>query len=224
MISAPPLVLYGSSGYSLTIADTLESWVPEPLARIVGYIDDFRGDDGSQIGEAAVMSFATWAATMQEIPVLVTPGKPAHKRKLVERISAAGGRFSSLYRIARPTSGEIVIGDGTMIFAFVTIGAGTTIGQHVHIMPLASIDAGCTIGDFCTVAAMSVVYGRVIIEPGVFVGVGARIVNESHDVMTIGAGATIGAGSVVLRSVEPGEKLAGNPATDLRSFAKGRSS
>ena len=223
MLTAPPLVLYGSSGYGVAIADVLESWLPEPVARIVGYIDDVRGD-GSHIGKVPVMSFATWVATLREISVFVTLGKPSDKRMLVERVTAAGGRFASFYRIGGPISRDIVVGEGTMILAYASIGAGTVLGRHVHVMPLASIDAQCTIGDFSTLAPMTAVFGRVFIEPGVFVGVGARIVNESNDVMTIGAGATIAAGAVVLRSVEPGETLAGNPATDLRSLAKRRSS
>ncbi len=62
----------------------------------------------------------------------------------------------------------------------------------------------------------------IVVEEGVFIGVGARIANESADVLTIGAGATIGAGPVVTRSVAPGLKLAGNPAQELRSLAATR--
>ena len=223
-VSAAPLVLYGASGYAIATADVFESWVPEPLARVIAYIDDDRGDDGSSIAGAPIISFETWKSTYRDIPMFVTIGNPASRRKLVERVTAAGGRFASFYRIGGPISRDIVVGEGTMILAYASIGAGTVLGRHVHVMPLAAIDAQCTIGDFSTLAPMTAVFGRVFIEPGVFVGVGARIVNESNDVMTIGAGATIAAGAVVLRSVEPGETLAGNPATDLRSLAKRRSS
>jgi len=222
-VSAPPLVLYGASGYAIATADVFESWVPEPLARVVAYIDDVRGDEGLSIAGAPIVSFDTWKSTYRDIPLFVTIGNPASRRTLVERIRAAGGRFSSFYRIAGNVARDIVVGKGTMILAYANVGAGTTLGDHVHVMPLASIDANCTVGDFTTFCPMSAVSGRVAIEEGVFVGVGARIVNQTDELMTIGAGATIAAGAVVLRSVLPGETLVGNPATDFRSLAKQRS-
>jgi len=41
--------------------------------------------------------------------------------------------------------------------------------------------------------------------------------------MTIGASAAIAGGAIVMRSVQPGETLAGNPATDYCSLIKQRS-
>ena len=222
-MSAPPLVMYGALGYANAVAELFERWVPEPLATVVAYIDDVRGDDGSTLGGAPVISFDTWATRYHDTPIFVTIGNPAARRKLVERISAAGGRFSSFYRTGGPVARDIVVGIDSMILAYSSVGAGTVIGNHVHVMPLCSIDADCTIGDFTTLCPMAVVSGRVTIGEDVFIGVGARIVNESDELMTIGAGATIAGGAVVMRSVQPGETLAGDPATDFRSLAKRRS-
>ena len=182
-----------------------------------------RGGDGSTLGGAPVISFDTWRTRYHDTPIFVTIGNPAARRKLVERISAAGGRFSSFYRSGGPVARDIVVGIDSMILAYSSVGAGTVIGNHVHVMPLCSIDADCTIGDFTTLCPMAAVSGRITIGEGVFIGVGARIVNESDELMTIGAGATIAGGAVVMRSVQPGETLAGNPATDFRSLAKRRS-
>jgi sugar O-acyltransferase (sialic acid O-acetyltransferase NeuD family) len=223
-MSAPPLVIYGASGYAVASADVFESWVPKPLATVVAYIDDVRGDNGEAIGAAPVISFETWAREYADTPIFVTIGNPADRRRLVERISAAGGRFSSFYRFNNgPVAHDVVVGTDSMILAYSSVGAGTVIGNHVHVMPLCSIDAGCTIGDFTTLCPMAAVSGPVAIGEGVFIGVGARIANESGELLTIGAGATIAGGAVVTRSVQPGETLAGNPATDYRSLAKGRS-
>jgi len=63
--------------------------------------------------------------------------------------------------------------------AYVSVGASTVIGRHVQIMPLASIDGECAIGDFTTICQSATIYGRVVVEEGVFVGVGARNVNAS---------------------------------------------
>jgi len=216
-------VIYGAGGYAIALADIFESWVPEPLATVVAYIDDVRGDDGGALGDAPVISFDTWLASYRQTPIFVTIGSPSGRRKLVERIQVASGSFSSFHGFAKPIARDVVVGTGTMILAYASVGPGSVLGNHVHVMPLCAIDPGCTIGDFSTLAAMVAISGRVAIGEGVFIGVGARIINESDELLTIGAGATIAGGAVVLRSVHPGETLAGNPAMDYRNLAKQRS-
>ncbi len=219
-MTAPPVVFYGASGYAAQVADRVEWWEPDPLGKAVAFIDDFRGDDGSLIGHAPVISFATWETTLREVPIFVTVADPTARRRLVERVRAAGGRFTSFYQIANFAARRISVGEDCLILVQSFVGPDTVVGDHVHIMLLASVDAGCVIEDYVTICPSSTIWGPWTIETGAFIGVGARIVNESEERMTIGAGAFISAGSVVTRSVQPGEKLAGNPATDLRSLAK----
>jgi sugar O-acyltransferase (sialic acid O-acetyltransferase NeuD family) len=221
-LSPPQVVLYGASGYAVALRDLIDGWEPQPLATVVAYIDDFRGDDGEAIDGVPIVSFGTWRASLRDIPIFVIIGSPSARRTLVERVSGADGRFASFYRVASPIARDVVVGEGTMILPYATIGASTVLGRHVHVMPLVSIDAECTIGDFTTLCPSSTVYGRVVVEDGVFIGVGARIVNESDEPLTVGAGAMISAGAIVTRSVGAGQKLAGNPAQELRSLATGR--
>ncbi len=216
------MVFYGASGYAVALRDLLDRWEPQPPAAVVAYIDDFRGDAGVAIDDVPIVSFPTWRASLRDIPIFVIIGSPSARRTLVERVSGAGGRFASFYRIESPIARDVVVGEGTMILPYASIGASTVLGRHVHVMPLVSIDANCRIGDFTTLCPSSTVYGRVVVEDGVFIGVGARIVNESDDILTVGAGAVISAGAVVTHSVGAGLRLAGNPAQELRSLAVGR--
>lgn len=221
-LTPPPVVLYGASGYAVALRDLIDAWQPQPLATAVAYIDDFRGDGGESIDGVPIVSFATWRASLRDIPIFVIIGSPSARRALVERVSEAGGRFASLYRIAGPIARDVVVGEGTMILPYASIGAAAVLGRHVHVMPLVSIDAQCRIGDFTTLCPSSTVYGRVVVEDGAFIGVGARIVNDSDGLLTIGAGAMISAGAVVTHSVGAGRKVAGNPAQELRSLAAER--
>jgi sugar O-acyltransferase (sialic acid O-acetyltransferase NeuD family) len=221
-LNPPPVAFYGASGYAVALRDLIDRWEPQPLATVVAYIDDFRGDGGETIDGVPIVSFATWRASLRDIPIFVIIGRPSARRTLVECVSEAGGRFASFYRVASPIARDVVVGEGTMILPYATIGASTVLGRHVHVMPLVSIDAECTIGDFTTLCPSSTIHGRVVIEEGVFIGVGARIVNDCDDILTVGAGAMISAGAVVTHSVGTGQKLAGNPAQELRSLAAGR--
>ena len=59
--------------------------------------------------------------------------------------------------------------------------------------------------------------GNVIIQDNVYIGTGAIIRQGSaNSPLIIGQGATIGAGAVVLRSVEPNSTMVGAPARALQ--------
>jgi acetyltransferase EpsM len=54
--------------------------------------------------------------------------------------------------------------------------------------------------------------GKVTVDDGAYIGINATISNDIH----IGAWSVIGAGAVVIRDVEPGAVMIGNPARVLR--------
>ncbi len=88
-------------------------------------------------------------------------------------------------------------------------------GLGVVIHPTTCFGSGVSLGHQVTVAAspkdeLGHVH-PVVFEDNVFVGVGAIIIARSGP-LRIGSGAVIGAGSVVLHDVAPGEKVVGNPA------------
>lgn len=88
-----------------------------------------------------------------------------------------------------------------------SIGAGTWLGRHTHV----GHDA--IIGEDCEIAPGVIVCGHVEIGDGVKVGVNACI----RPFVKVGALARIGMGAVVIRDVEPGQVVAGNPAKPIRA-------
>jgi galactoside O-acetyltransferase len=129
-------------------------------------------------------------------------------------------------KIVRP---EVVeIGEGTQIddFVFINGGQGVRIGRYNHIASFASVIGGGQLvtGDYVGIAAgarivtgthhygdgkrisplipeeqQHVMRGRVVLEKDVFVGTNAIV----HPNVTIGEGAIIGSGGLVLEDVEP---------------------
>lgn len=132
------------------------------------------------------------------------------------------------------------IGPGTQIWHHSHVRAGSTIGADCTISKNVYVDQGVTIGDRVKIQNNVSVYVGVTIEDGAFVGPSVVFTNDlfpragsDHWQVTpttvrtgasIGANATIvcgvelgawslvGAGSVVLHSVESQEVVAGNPA------------
>jgi acetyltransferase-like isoleucine patch superfamily enzyme len=146
-----------------------------------------------------------------------------------------GVKIYEMAKIARP---EVVeIGEGTQIddFVFINGGNGVKIGRYNHIASFVSVVGGGQLitGDYVGIAAGArivtgthhygdgrrisplipeeeqyVIRGAVVLEKDVFVGTNAII----HPNVTIGEGAIIGSGGLVLKDVEPWTINVGVPA------------
>jgi sugar O-acyltransferase (sialic acid O-acetyltransferase NeuD family) len=218
----PEIVIYGASGHSNAIAYALmHGFAPQRVCDVAAFIDDFVGGTGRMLKGRPIISFEEWRRDYAERSCLVGIGDPAAKRRLVEKSRAAGGTFERLYSHMELPFQHVSIGAGSWVAPPIYIGPDTVIGDHVQLMPLCCIGHDVVIGDFVTVCPTSSISGYVIIEEGVFVGTGSHIVNGSaKQPLVIGAGTFLAAGSVVMKSVPPGSKLAGNPARPLREFVR----
>jgi acetyltransferase-like isoleucine patch superfamily enzyme len=116
--------------------------------------------------------------------------------------------------------GTPTIGDGTDIGAFVEIGDGVVIGRQCKIGAYTFLPPGVTIADGCFIGPRVTftndryppspreMWATTTVEAGASLGAGCVILPG----VTIGAGATVGAGSVVTKDVQPGTIVYGNPA------------
>ena len=119
---------------------------------------------------------------------------------------------------------ETDIGAGTRVWAFTHILSGAVVGENCNIGDHCFIESGVIVGDNVTVKNGCSLWEGVTLEDGVFVGPGVVFTNdlrprsprleEASDrysgpewlrPTTIGYGATLGAGSVILAGVSIGE-------------------
>lgn len=134
------------------------------------------------------------------------------------------------------------IGEGTRIWQFSVVLAGATIGRDCNLCAHTFIEGGVTIGDRVTVKSGVYLWEGLVIEDDVFLGPQATFTNDRTPRsrvriplettvikagasigagavilpgLTIGRGAMIGAGAVVTKSVPDGETWVGNPARRL---------
>lgn len=136
-------------------------------------------------------------------------------------VRAAAPRISPLASIGtpgedprkpNPPNHGVAIGDRTTIREFVTVHGGfeapTRIGSDSYVMAHSYVAHDCVLHDGVTLAARATLGGHTIVHEGANVGLGAI----THQRITIGAYAMVGAGAVVIRDVPPFAKVAGVPA------------
>ena len=219
------VVVYGASGYAYGIASCLRYGPGQAhIADVAAFIDDFRGGQGHELRGRPVLSFQQWADGFRHLPVLVGIADTSARRRLVERVSAAGGRFERLYdRLPEWQFPDVSIGPGSFVAPATFITPLTTLGAHVQLMNNCAIGHDVVIGDCCTICPSTTISGYVVLEDGVFLGAGTIVApGREGRPLVIGRGATVSAGAVVTKSVPPGATVAGNPARPLRDIAQER--
>ena len=218
--SSEEIVVYGASGFAVSIAEMLEHGFESFDFRVVAYIDDFRGDRGDAIDGVPVINFDRWAAEFRALTCMVTVGDPAARRRLAARVTDAGGRVGTVCQKTGSISPRTVVGAGTLVASRVYIGPFTVIGACTIVMPMAVLGHDIILGDCVTICSSASIAGHVVIEDDVFVGAGAVIVNGTPDrPMRIGRGTHVAAGAVVTKSLPAGSRVFGNPARDIRRVA-----
>jgi UDP-2-acetamido-3-amino-2,3-dideoxy-glucuronate N-acetyltransferase len=139
---------------------------------------------------------------------------------------------------------ECEIGPGTRVWQFVVIFAGARIGADCNVCAHVLIEGDVEIGDRVTIKSGVQVWDGLRIEDDVFVGPNVSFTNdplprsrvrpEKFAItriaagasigagavllpgVTVGAGAMVGAGAVVTGDVAPGSLVVGNPARHVR--------
>ena len=106
---------------------------------------------------------------------------------------------------------DAVIEPGCMICAGAVVGTGARIGAHTILNTGCTVDHDCVVGPLCHVAPGANLAGTVTLGRGVFVGIGACVIQGR----TLGDWATAGAGAAVIRDVPEGATVVGVPAREL---------
>lgn len=145
--------------------------------------------------------------------VVLGIGDPTIKHKIVSSIQNESVYFPTLIHPSVIISdGFVSIGNGSVICAGTIITCNITIGSFVTLNLLCTVGHDSIIGDFSSFMPSVNISGDVIIEKKVYVGTGAKIINQ----LTIGESTIIGAGAVVSKTLPKKCTAVGIPAKPIK--------
>lgn len=138
-------------------------------------------------------------------------GDPAQKRKYAEMILHKGGKLATLVHPTASVGRNVTLEDGVIIAPMAVLTADLKIGRGAYVGSHVTCSHDNTIGDWCHISGGCTLAGGVTLEDESFLGVHATLIPG----VRIGRRALVGAGSVVIRHVNPGIKVVGNPAAPI---------
>jgi sugar O-acyltransferase (sialic acid O-acetyltransferase NeuD family) len=176
------------------------------------FVDD--APPAQRVNSRPCLSYADFLAQPAEDKrICVAIANSQIRRKIVERCTADGLSFVSVVAANAVCMDDVQLGEGAILSPFVTLTSNIRIGRHFHCNLYSYVEHDCTIGDFVTFAPGVQCNGNVRIEDHAYLGAGCVIrQGKSGDPLVIGAGAVVGMGAVVTKSVPPGAVVVGNPA------------
>lgn len=207
-MTRPAIVPIGLSGNCLEIYDALTASVVVPAIL----------DDAPRLRETLfqglpVLPLAS-AVEFPDVEFLCLIGSSRSYRARAGIIASTRlplGRFAQFLHPSARVSGMAKLGLGTVAYDGVLVTSNARIGNHVMLMPRSIIHHDVGIGDYSLIGAGTILAGGVQIGESCYIGSGSCL----REGVKIGDGALVGIGSVVLRDVEPGTVVAGNPARPL---------
>jgi UDP-perosamine 4-acetyltransferase len=199
------LLILGAGGHGRAVAEL----AAECGWSVAGFTDDSPGPGvlgGDGDIEGLIRAGEADAA-------IVGVGNTALSRRteLFDLLKRMGATTPTLVHPRASVARTCRVGDGTVLFPGVVLGAAVEVGDNVVVYSNAVAEHDCRIASHAYLSPGAILCGSVSVEAGAFVGAGAVLLPG----ITVGARATVAAGAVVTIAVVPGATVLGSPARQL---------
>jgi sugar O-acyltransferase (sialic acid O-acetyltransferase NeuD family) len=206
------LILVGGGAFAREIINLVEDLVDIGKSiSVTGFLDS--NPDALENFPYSVPYLGTIQSyTVQQGDKLIMAiGDSQAKKKLFYELKAIGASFAELIHPTSVIARSAKLGEGVIVCPHAFISADAHVGDLCSINASASVGHDVILGAFSTLSSHVDLTGWVKVGECVFFGSGARVLPK----MKIGAGARIGAGSVVMRSVPADQVVYAPPARRL---------
>lgn len=207
------IAIVGSGGFAREILTLIDDINQRQLKyEIVGFVDS---DTLKLIHGYPVIGDDEYINNTQEaISVVLAVGEPHLKRKIRNKYTNPLVKFPTLIHpsVLIGNMDSISIGKGCIICA------GCILTTDIEIKDFVTLNLMCTVGhdtkidNYCSFMPSVNISGEVNVNEGVYVGTGAKIINQ----LEIGENTIIGAGAVVAKSLPANCTAVGVPAKPIK--------
>ena len=206
--------IYGASGCGRSLMPIARQQLAreQKNAEIV-FIDDSLTEMALVNGHRAMnyLAFLNESASKKYVQIAIANSRV--REKIAHRLEIDGIQLWSISADNVVLMDEVQIAEGSALSPFVTITSNIKIGKCFHANLYSYVEHDCVIGDFVTFAPGVKCNGNIHIHDHAYIGAGAMIKQGTPDQpLIIGAGAVVGMGAVVTKSVPAGATVVGNPA------------
>jgi sugar O-acyltransferase (sialic acid O-acetyltransferase NeuD family) len=184
-----------------------------PIFEIIGFFDDGINEGTLVNGLPVLGTIASINDIDYTLQLALGIGVPMIKQKVIENIQNEHVSFPVLIHPSVIMSNDdISIGKGTIICA------GNILTCNIILNDFITLNLSCTvghdtiIGNFSSFMPTVNISGEVNIENNVYVGTGAKIINQ----LSIGENTVVGAGAVVSKTLPANCTAVGIPAKPIK--------
>lgn len=208
------IVIIGAGGFGREVKTLIDSINNQtPTYRFLGFYDD--GFKKGQIINGCPVLGGILDINLINIQcsVVIAVGDPQTKQDLFEKIKNSNVDFPNIIHPNVLLSDDFVeIGMGNIICASCIITCNINIKDFVILNLMCTVGHDTIISSFCSFMPSVNISGEVFIHEKVYVGTGAKIINQ----LEIGANTTVGAGAVVSKSLPENCTAVGIPARPIK--------
>lgn len=208
------IAIIGAGGFGREVKTLIDAINQQDLQfEFIGYFDD-----GLAIG-SIVNGFPVLGRVddlnkyNKPLSISVAIGSPSLKSEIISKIDNSNVSYPSLIHpsaiVADVTN---KIGRGVIITAGCIVTCNVVIKDFVILNLLCTVGHDSQIENYCSFMPSVNISGEVIIREGVFIGTGAKIINQ----IEIGCETVIGAGAVVSKSIPSNCTAVGIPAKPIK--------
>ena len=208
----PDIYIIGVGPYSIVIAELAESCGYQ----VKGYYH-YNNERNNEVYFGKKIISSTNELFNNDITSMnfaLSMGNNDIRLTLASQLREKGAMVPSLIHPSVEVSASATVGEGVILKRNVSIQAVTSIGKDTIVADNSVVCHHSDVDMGCFIASGSIVGAYTHLEKKVFIGQGVTI--PSGKVKSIGEGAFVSAGSVVIKDVAKHEVVIGNPAKHLR--------
>ena len=207
------IAIVGSGGFArevLTLINDINK--QSPIYEFIGFVDS---DKSKKIHSYPIIGSDDEVNMITEpLSLVIAVGEPELKKKIRNKYTSPHIDFPTLIHpsVLIGDKNSVYIGEGCVICAGCIITTDIEINNFVTLNLMCTVGHDTIIGNYSSFMPSVNISGEVKINEGVYVGTGAKIINQ----IEIGGQTIVGAGAVVARTLPSRCTAVGIPAKVIK--------